>query len=265
MQYGRDPAVYPMNRIASPKYPIHTNPLLQYLDLHGSCNALWIMSAQGIIIEHSRMADLNENSPGTCHENVLINENSTGTFRYNEVTNWRTEGILSCDNGSGCNSNWDIYGNLWHDANSGGYARIVASENCPASGPCGVGGVYRFYNNTIVNVGNFACYDNENKGAGLSVGSAAYNNLYYGNGFADCGFPMGEDYAYSDKALSETHGQGNAPNPFVNLAAKTVAGYRITGHTNAGWSLNSPYNLDYDGNTRVNLDRGFVEYQTIRQ
>jgi hypothetical protein len=211
---------------------------------------MWSAHSANGIIEHSRFAD--SVSTTSCHQNVLINQDSTGmAFRYNEVTNWMVEGILSCPSGS-CSSSWDIYGNIWHDPNTSSYPRFLATQN-------GTGGVYHIYNNTFVNI-PFICYSNENNGAGLASGSAAYNNLYFGNVFGDCGVPMGEDYAYSDQSISEAHGQGNAANIFVNSSAQSVGGYNITKHTNAGNNLGAPYNIDYSGNTRVNWDRGAYEF-----
>ena len=247
-----DPRNIDLNRWNGSSYDLQQNFLFQYLNLHGACNNMWIAHAANGIIEHSRLAD--SVSTSACHENVIIAMDSSNmTFRYNEVTNWLVEGLLFCPTSACGTISWDIYGNIWHDAASGSYPRFLATQN-------GKYGPFHIYNNTFVNAGSYACYSNENSGQGLASGSAAYNNLYYGNSFADCGFPMGEDYAYSDKALSEAHGQGNSPNPFVNSAAKTVAGYHLVRHTSSGMALGSPYNVDYDGNTRTTSDRGVFEF-----
>ncbi len=247
-----DPRNVDLNYWTGSTYALQQNFLFQYLNLHGACNNMWIANAANGIIEHSRFAD--SVSTSSCHENVIIAMNSSNmTFRYNEVTNWLVEGILFCPTSACGTISWDIYGNIWHDAATGSYPRFLATQN-------GTYGPFHIYNNTFVKAGSYACYSNENSGAGLATGSTAYNNLYYGNSFADCGFPMGEDYAYSDESLSETHGQGKASNPFDDYSAKTVAGYNLTLHTNPGLSLGSPYNIDYNGNTRTNWDRGAFEY-----
>jgi len=235
-------------------YDASANMLIQYVDLHGQCDAFYPVATTNLIFEHSRIADsiMNPNGSYTCHDNVLISSDSTNaTFRYNEITNWHVEGLLFCPNGN-CSSSWDIYGNIFHDPNTTSYNRIIEIQG-------GTNGPYHFYNNTIVGV-TYMCSNATNGGAWAS-GTAFFNNLYWGNNFADCGM-SGEDYAYSDKSLSESHGQGNAANIFVSSSAHTVAGYNITKHTNAGDNLGSSYNTDYNGNTRTNWDRGAFEYAT---
>ena len=244
-----DPRSIDLNNFNGSDYDVQTNLTIQHANLHGACNGIWSAKSVNLIVEYSRIADIIETIVG-CHENVIINQNTTGTLRFSEITNWATEGILSCPTNA-CNSSWDVYGNVWHDPKAtGSFPRVVATQN-------GVGGVYKFYNNTFVNI-PFLCYSDENSGAGFGAGSAAFNNLYIGNNFAACGFPaaVAEDYAYSDQALTETHGQGSAANPFISSS-----NFRLKFNTNAGIILAPPYNTDFDGYLRSTWSRGAYEFR----
>jgi hypothetical protein len=238
-----------LNHWNGSSYDLQNNMLIQYVNLHGSCTVLWSAHSTNGIIEHSRFAD-NKDTGGNanCHENIIAEQDSTNmTFRYNEVTNWAVEGIMACPNG-GCSSSWSIYGNVWHDPFPGGYPRVLEAQG-NANGP------YLLYNNTFVNV-SFAVANTANGGSFVS-GSQGRNNIYWNS--AGPGLPS-DDYDLSSGSLSEGHGQGSASNPFVDSTVKTVAGYHLKASTNQGISLSSPYNVDYDGNARVNWDRGAFEY-----
>jgi chitodextrinase len=263
-----DPRSINLNRWNGSTYDLQNNMVIQYNDLHGACNGIWSAHSSNLIIEHSRIADLIELNPwpDNCHENVFITQDTTFVFRYNEVTNWDVEGILACPSGP-CNSTMsgDIYGNIFHDA-AGGNARIIETQY-------GLGGPYHFYNNTVANLNqpNLQCFsyvcDGTNcTGPQTSIyapGTSSLNNVFVNDKFASCsgGIPnITEDYDYSDKALSEAHGQGSAANPFVNLAGLD---FHLARATNAGQSLPSPYNIDPDGNLRGGdgvFDRGAYEF-----
>lgn len=227
-------------------YDLQNNMTMQYLNLHGSCTILWSAHSTNGIIEHSRFADSSTNGTGACHPNVIAEQDSTNmTFRYNEITNWQVEGIMACPNG-GCSSSWQIYGNLWHDPMQGSYPRILEAQG-NSNGP------YLFYNNTVVN-NYYECAGTANGGS-FASGTKGFNNLYWNSG-SNCDLPS-EDYDFSSGSLSETHGQGNAANPFVSLGGNN---YHLTGHTNPGSNLGAPFNIDYDGNVRVTWDRGAYEF-----
>lgn len=230
-------------------WALTNNMTLQYVNFHGSCTIMWLANSDNMIIEHSRFADTSDTTPGNpyCHPNVVATQDSTNvTFRYNEVTKWEVEGIMACPNG-GCESSWQIYGNLWHDPFPG-YHRILEAQG-NANGP------YLFYNNTVVNV-TYECAGKANGGSFLA-GSQSRNNLYF-KSVAPCGLPS-DDYDYSDKSTGEAHGQTTAADPFVNSSAKTVAGYRLKASTDPGTNLGAPYNVDFDGNLRTSWDRGAFE------
>jgi hypothetical protein len=239
-----------LNNWNGSSYDLQNNMTIQYDNLHGSCTILWSAHSTNLIIEHTRFADSADSTPGNpnCHPNVIAEQDSTNvTFRYNEITNWQVEGIMACPNG-GCSSTWNIYGNIWHDPMSGSYPRVLEAQG-NSNGP------YLVYDNTFVNM-PYICASTANSGS-FASGTQGRNNMFYGNSFANCGLPS-EDYDYSDRALSgEAHGQGSSPNIFVNLSGKN---FHLTQHTNAGLNLGSPFNIDYDGNTRANWDRGAYEY-----
>jgi hypothetical protein len=235
-------------------YDASNNLTVQYVDLHGQCDGFYPVNTTNLLFEHSRIADtlMLPNGGYTCHDNAVIaQQNTNAVFRYNEITNWNVEGMLFNPNGNWPET-WDIYGNVFHDPQPTSYNRIIEVQY-------GSSGPYHFYNNTIVG-GTYIC-SNATNGGSWASGTVFYNNLYYGNNYADCAAGgVTEDYAYSDKTLSEGHGQGRAPNPFLNYSANTVAGYNLSAPTNAGLDLGSPYNVDYNGNTRVKWDRGAFEH-----
>lgn len=239
-----------LNHYNGSSYDLQNNLTLQYMNLHGSCTILWTAHSTGLIIEHSRFADSSDTTPGNpnCHPNVIAEQDSTNaTFRYNEVTNWQVEGIMACPSG-GCSSSWDIYGNIWHDPMSGSYPRVLEAQG-NSNGP------YHVYNNTFVNL-YYICASTSNGGS-FASGTQGRNNIFW-NSNGSCGLPS-EDYDLSNSSMSESHGQGNAANPFVNLSGHN---YHLTGHTTAGTNLGVPYNIDYDGNTRATWDRGAYEYNS---
>jgi len=231
-----------------------TNWLISYNNLHGQCTNIIATDAPGLVIDHNRIADSIDNTPGnpSCHPNVFETLGGAGqVFSNNEVVNWSTEGILICSNGN-CSATVAAYGNVWHDPYNTGVARIMEAQGPGTNGP------HLLYNNTIVNVA-FGCARTANGGVYAS-GSAAYNNLIIGSGFNSCsGLPVA-DYEASDGSTGETHGQTLTSAIFVNYSAGTIAGYHLSGHTNPGLSLGSPYNVDSDGNARSAWDRGAFEY-----
>jgi hypothetical protein len=240
-----------LNHWSGSSYDLQNNMTIQYANLHGACTILWSAHATNLIIEHSRFADSIDNTSGNpyCHPNVIAEQDSTNvTFRYNEVTNWQVEGIMACPNG-GCSSSWSIYGNIWHDPYGGGSVARVLEAQGNTNGP------YLLYNNTFVGIG-FTVVNTANGGS-FASGTQGRNNIYWNSGGP--GLPS-DDYDFSNGSLNQSHGQGNAANPFVNSSARTVAGYHLAAHTNAGLNLGSPYNNDFDGNARSTWDRGAVEF-----
>jgi hypothetical protein len=228
-----------------------TNWTLQYVNLHGACNNFVIYGAVNMVIEHSRFADSGTSDSTNCHPNVgNLGSNTSVTFRYNEIVNWQVEGLMFLSGGTG--TGWYIYGNVWHDPMPGSYPRFIEAQESSQTA--------YVYNNTFANL-YYLCASTSNGGT-WSGSTMARNNLYYGNNFATCGI-SGEDYAASNATTGETHGQNGITSAlFVNASAKTVAGYHLASATTAGQNLGSPYNIDYDGNSRSTWDRGAIEFDS---
>jgi hypothetical protein len=215
-------------------YDKQDNWIFQNMNIHGACNNFVLYGATNLTVENSRMADSATTNTANCHPNV-VNDGSPGpvTWRWNEITNWQVEGIMFLQKGT-----WYVYGNNWHDPMSGSYPRVMESQTSAMQ-------VY-FYNNTIANDSYYSIIDTANGGSWSST-SQGRNNIYWNDTQGGPNLPS-DDYDYSDQSLSgETHGQGNAPNPFVSSGSQN---YRLIKDTNAGLTLSSPYNIDYDGNTR---------------
>jgi hypothetical protein len=228
-----------------------SNWLIQYVNLHGQCTNFITYNSPSLTVEHSRFADSIDNTPGNpnCHPNVFEDGGGSNiTLRYNEIVNWSVEGVMTCPNGA-CTTNVAIYGNVWHDPQngSGGVARVLESQY-NANGP------HLLYNNTIINtpmVGRTA------NGGSFASGTQSRNNILWSS--ASPGLPD-SDYDLSNSSLGETHGVTTSTSPFLNAAAQNIAGYHLSGNTTAGTNLGSPYNIDYDGNTRTTWDRGAFEF-----
>jgi hypothetical protein len=223
-------------------YDTQDSWLLQYMNFHGACNNMVLYGETNLVIEHSRLADSLDSVGDICHPNVGNIGGGTATFRYNEVVNWDTEGLMFLGTGT-----WYIYGNIWHDPSTSSYPRYLESQTNNML-------VYS-YNNTLANI-PYGTVLTSNGGT-WSSSSQGRNNIYW-NTNGTGGFSS-DDYDFSNVSLSETHGQGKASNPFVSLTGEN---YHLTAHTNAGLSLGSPYNVDYDGNTRTTWDRGAYEFAT---
>src|SRR5262249_37086494 len=87
------------------------------------------------------------------------------------------------------------------------------------------------------------------------------NNIYW---VAASGLPD-NDYDLCNGSLSETHGLGNAANPFVNLTGQNYHINSGSAPVNHGTPLGPPYNIDKDGNVRGadgSSDIGAYEYST---
>jgi len=66
-----------------------TYALVSHVNVHGSCMNMIIFTAFGLIVEHSRLADSIDHTPGNsnCHPNVFEVFGGTIAFRYNEIVN----------------------------------------------------------------------------------------------------------------------------------------------------------------------------------
>jgi hypothetical protein len=164
-------------------------------------------------------------------------------YRYN-VHNWSADGLFFFT----ADSNWHIYGNVWHNGGKG--MRTHSTNN--AAGPIYV------YNNSFFNCS-----------AAVSFGSAAFgdfkNNIIYGlpnNAFGS----VTHDYNYYNLSPSpaEAHQVAGA-NPFVSSAGLDFRILESSTARNAGTVLDARYTVDPAGNTRGadgTWDMGAYEYTT---
>ncbi|MBU6427178.1 hypothetical protein KGQ27_02965, partial [Patescibacteria group bacterium] len=243
----------------------YQNITISHNDIHGTCDLLYIGGASNVLIENNKLYDNVPRWPtdGTPiqHCNVFFSlYNNNVTFRYNEVWNWADEGILLTWNG--VQSNFKIYGNLWHDSfgvNSGGTGRIIESQ-------CAINGPIYFYNNTIVNAwmavrayGPSGLPSSYCGYGGWTADSVGENNVYSNVNFGT-GLPN-NDYDYNGGA-GETHGIGGKA-PFVSSSDFHLApGSSPIG---AGVNLGPEFASDLDGTTRPSSgpwDIGAYQYST---
>lgn len=214
--------------------------LVSHCRIHGVIDGLYLgANTQNGIIEYTKIYDIIALNAVVFHENVVASVGSDNIrFRFNEVWNWNTEGIMLL----GGETNWYIYGNLFHDGAPGSTARVLESQN-QVNGP-----VY-LYNNTFVNLWGGVLAGN---GGSWSSGSQGRNNIYWNAGGA--GLPS-DDYDFKSASNSEAHGIGNGANPFVNYSGKD---YGIVGTVGAtfpkdkGVSLAAEFATDPNGSPRNN-------------
>jgi hypothetical protein len=123
----------------------------------------------------------------------------------------------------------------------------------------------KIYNNTFCNI-KTSIY-----ASGTNTNHVAYNNLFYNtwdyhkNKAVGWGSGVTHDYSwYYDAGTGHTdaHIQYGSGDPFVDFRNDD---YRLKAGTQAGMALASPFDVDWDGNTRGGdgvWDRGAFEYST---
>ncbi len=202
--------------------------LVSHCRLHGVVDGVYLGGSANGIIEHCQIYDihaLTATNGLTQHDNVCISIWPSGiTFRFNEIWDWNTEGIMLTS--SGVQSNWKIYGNLWHDPSPSSTARVLESQNV-TNGPVW------FNNNTMagtwipVRTGNGGAWSNDSQGR---------NNIYWrcpgGPGLPD-----------------EANNLTSSAFPFVSVSDfHLAAGSPAIGQ---GATLAAEYAIDFDGNPRT--------------
>jgi hypothetical protein len=179
-------------------------------------------------------------------------------FRYNEVTEQLTEGIMMdfVSTNDAPSDNWDIYGNVWHDAVPGSYSRIIETQYRAQYR-------IRLYNNTFVNV----YYGVSTAGGSWGTGCMSMNNICF-TANSQVEFGLGsDDYNISMGTTVGTHSiSGASTNIFVNSANED---YHISSSIGSGFprnkgiNLGAHYSIDFSGNIRGSdgaWDIGAYEY-----
>jgi hypothetical protein len=152
---------------------------------------------------------------------------------------------------------WSIYGCVFFSTTSGVWTDRVIG-NWGGKGEYGYN--MKVYNNVFVdNSINRIGWDGDN-GIG---NNQVYNNIFYGSGTYGYSTFTAHDYnAYSgSNSQGEVDAQVNIPSSiFIDYEGDD---FRISGATEPGIILSSPYDMDMDGNTRGldgTWDRGAFEY-----
>jgi hypothetical protein len=185
---------------------------------------------------HSRV----DNGHG-CHADVMQLDDITNWTISNSKFDWNGQQIFFNNNGpSQHSSNITVYGNLQY----GG----LTSGKCVNTGSASVSNLL-YYNNSCVDMYN----------PGTNVSGTYINNIWYNTGNIAAGT---HSYGYYKSGMShptDAHAQTGG-SPFTNYAGKD---FRLSGATNAGQNLGSPYNIDLLGDTRGSdgtWDRGAYEF-----
>jgi hypothetical protein len=208
----------------------------------------------GLLFERNKMANLH-NSPTFHGEWINANGNKivNSTIRYNIFKDSGGTGTIVANNSN--IEDTAIYGNVFYKS-CGGNGTITGTSNAGLVN-CLI------YNNTFADtIGNAAWVSDG--GGGFSSGNVVKNNLVYNRRGTVSAVGTYDYNAYYDCSLvpAETHGQTSAGNPFTNAATD----WTLTGSTDAGEALDSPYNYDPLGNLRGLdgiWDRGAYEFLAI--
>lgn len=166
-------------------------------------------------------------------------------FRYS-IVNFSGQGIFW--GGNVTNSEWDVYGNVLTGGNS---------AKCADTQSGAVGVVLRFYNNT--------CYNAQTEAMSISgaVSGEIKNNIFFNTKLPQYGSTAHSHNAYGELfsgTPTETGFQTITAAIFNDVLNDDVT---LASATNAGVTLDPPYDVDRNGNTRgedLNWDRGAFEF-----
>jgi len=232
------------------------NITIQYCYIHDwKRNCIIGAGADNWLIEHCYLAD--SHSSASYHGQGIYMGLSTAdnwTIRYNTFKDINGSAVIFF---SGACTNIKIYGNLFWEENESTACGIFSVGGVIGHNNNGgnVDGL-RFYNNTIIDLDGRAGSGQ----IGIDSGSdnIAYNNIWYG--CSGVRFDCTHDYNASDDTLTETHDQIISSSIFANFAG---GNFTLSGATDAGTTLSSPYTTDRVGNTRGDdgtWDRGAFEF-----
>lgn len=183
-----------------------------YSKFHNAETLFSTIGVSGMTIEHSKFYNNYHTYVSASignHPNVWQSNGASNViFRFNEVYNWQAEGIMMTfiSPSDRPNTNWYIYGNIWHDAMRGSSScgtyvcsRILEDQNGVVNGP-----IY-LYNNTFVNTTWGVA-----PGGTWDAASRDRNNIYWG-------ITSGGAHGLPDRA-NYIDGSGASGNPFQDYA-----------------------------------------------
>ncbi len=209
---------------------------IAYSRFHGKPTLILTAGQHDMVFERNRLYDNVVGNPAAWHPNlwVSVDDDVNVAWRYNDISNWMVEGIMMCPNGSGCtpDSDWYIYGNVWHDA-QGSSARVLEGQYV-THGPVYV------YNNTFANIASVT--GSQGNGGTFSSGMATNNLLW--NTSAGWG-------AWN---ISETSNLEPTSDPFVDVAGSDYHLAAGAAPIDSGTAIPSQAGFDFDtdpdGNVR---------------
>lgn len=238
-------------------------------------STLHMFRVRNLTIEHSWIE--NNGSTATNHGGgLIVNEGvSNFVFRYNVMT--RIEGTAFIETPasghSGCagtnQSNWYIYGNVFHEPQGGGNGTgngviYVFDHNHT--------GDFFVYNNTFVNVANaYIGAENGGDSVGCIAALTVRNNLFYNISAGAVSFGQSGSQTVARNAYWDADGIVSGSEAFVGNGTPfenwTANDFHLTSSAaNAmagGVTLGSPYSLDFAGVVRGadgKWDRGAFEF-----
>jgi hypothetical protein len=218
--------------------------------IHGAFDLVLLVGVQRCVFDHCKFYDAPfDSGPNQNHPNVTEWAFSGNiTYRYSEFYNWYSEGIMmgsSPDPDPNPYGACYLYGNVFHDPNSGAYSARVVEARWKTQ-------TLYSYNNTFVNfTGNPFVYSQISGNGQFSSSSQCRNNIYWNSQISTP--PADMDYEFSSSTVGGAHSISGGTMPFVNLTGKDFHLVTTTGALlprNKGISLVAPYNYDGDGDVR---------------
>ena len=216
---------------------------VSYCWMHEVVRVMMMTNAMSNLLVEYNYFEHRATLPGGPHgQGISANRcglNANNVFRYNVFTEiYGTSAITPKDS---VQSHFYMYGNLFFNNNhsDGSIGNTAGDTNS-----------YMYtYNNTFVNVTwtSGIMWDSSSQHADTNF---SYNNLWYnceGTGHQNCIHDY--NWYYGSGSHSEPHIQNGTGNPFVDMENHD---YRLAIATDAGLTLDAPYNQDMFGNRRGN-------------
>ena len=238
------------------------NITIQYCWLHDVARNLITQSGGDNWLLERSVLNRNHNTADIHQQGIQGGPTVTNTFtiRYNIFIDINGTGYIVPLGGT-AHRKWYVYGNLFYVTNAARY--LCPSGLFGDTSTTEADSMY-FYNNTIADIDDESSYD-----AGVDFNwESAVEIFVYDNVWYNCNLALGwsnvtaHDYNAADEDLSEAHDQLIDNTIFTNYNSDD---FSLSGATDAGLDLGSPYNQDMDGNTRGAdgvWDRGYDEYDS---